>query len=59
MEIDPCPFCGNDDPMWDSDEDTKMPGNPTYYWLCCGDCGAAGPNADNHQDAADLWNERA
>jgi len=56
MEIDPCPFCGNGDPMWGNDEeDTKT----ARFWLCCGECGAAGPSADNHQDAADLWNERA
>jgi len=56
MEIDPCPFCGHDNPIW---EERLLRQEPPQVWLYCPDCGAAGPAADNHQDAADLWNERA
>ena len=51
MEINPCPFCGNDDPQWEDNEEELLR-------LCCPECGAAGPLADTHQDAAELWNHR-
>lgn len=51
-DIDPCPFCGNDDPEWASDEAEIM------LWLECDECNATGPTAPTHEEAMDLWNQR-
>lgn len=53
-EIKPCPFCGNDDPYWDSiiiDETEE-------HFLMCADCGCQGPNHPEQMEAATLWNQR-
>jgi Lar family restriction alleviation protein len=52
VEIEPCPFCGNDDPQWNADN------AETVLWLDCPECGATGPTAQTHEEAADLWNQR-
>ena len=50
--ISPCPFCGNDELEWDSDE------SETVIWLECQECNATGPTAPTHEDVAALWNQR-
>jgi len=52
IDIEPCPFCGNDDPQWSADD------AETVLWLECDECGATGPTAQTHEEAADLWNQR-
>lgn len=51
-DIEPCPFCGCDDPTWNENEEA------TVIWLECDECNATGPTAQTHEEAADLWNQR-
>lgn len=52
FDIDPCPFCGCDDPRWAADPEEEE------VWLECDECGASGPKGPTHEEAADLWNQR-
>ena len=52
--IKPCPFCGNNDPIFD---ETDL-GNYMAIYLCCTECGCFGPHEATHELAAELWNKR-
>lgn len=52
--IKPCPFCGNDDPYWDS----QIIDGKEVMFLVCGDCGCEGPTHVDSSIAAERWNER-
>lgn len=53
-QILPCPFCGNDDPYWDSVfiDEVKV------FFLMCQNCGCQGPYDHSTDVAAAAWNKR-
>ena len=54
QEIKTCPFCGSTAGV--APEDLQISNG--LWGVYCDDCTAAGPVADNGEDAIEYWNER-
>lgn len=54
MTIQPCPFCGFDDPYYDE----MITEDESFFYLTCLECGAEGPIANSPAEAGEKWNGR-
>lgn len=52
LSVNKCPFCGDDEPDVDHDNDAQK------WRVLCGNCGASGPTHENRNSCIELWNCR-